>query len=450
MDPLPRTPLRPRLLRAAPAPEHPMHRHALRQRVQHPGHLGGAATGQARPARRRNGQHHSRVHFRDLVHQREVGDLARDLRTVRHPQVPLQDRQGIARDGRHAEGEQRSPRVAQRGDLAVQEVRQCLVMPLDPPATAVGLAALEGRDLGRQVRHQHDLRLTVPRRLVQLQHDPAQAVDATVPVGDVDRLLEDLTRGAASARPQPSGRLERQRRAVPADQEERVPARDPEDQRTDAEVAVDDPELAGLDVHAVDQGPLLAVGVFLEDQVEDQSAGRLVDRQRHAGQAGRPGRAQRRDAVLGPGQDVAIEDPRGIASDRLGHQAAGGDDELARAAGGAADDALGEGQFHAVELAAEGRVRGDELEVPPQEGRPRRGSVPAGDVEHHLDEVGQGELAGILMLGDLLEELVEGCAVDDPVQGDPGHDGGRSALDKGIEDRWENQRSLLGQDSNPE
>ena len=32
----------------------------------------------------------------------------------------------------------------------------------------------------------------------------------------------------------------------------------------------------------------------------------------------------------------------------------------------------------------------------------------AGDIEHHLDEVGQGEFAGVLVLGDLVEELVEG------------------------------------------
>ncbi len=32
----------------------------------------------------------------------------------------------------------------------------------------------------------------------------------------------------------------------------------------------------------------------------------------------------------------------------------------------------------------------------------------AGDIEHDLDEMGQGQLAGILSLGDLVEEFVEG------------------------------------------
>jgi hypothetical protein len=58
--------------------------------------------------------------------------------------------------------------------------------------------------------------------------------------------------------------------------------------------------------------------------------------------------------------------------------------------------------------------------------------------------MGQGQLAGILSLGDLVEELVEGGAVDDPVQCDSGHDSGRGAFDEGVEDGGQDQRSLLG------
>ena len=79
-----------------------------------------------------------------------------------------------------------------------------------------------------------------------------------------------------------------------------------------------------------------------------------------------------------------------------------------------------------------------------QEGGPRRRSVAAGDIEHDLDEVGQGQLAGVLVLGDLVKEFVEGSAVDDPVQGDSGHDGGRGTFDEGVEDGGQDQRSLLG------
>src|SRR5512135_2988332 len=63
---------------------------------------------------------------------------------------------------------------------------------------------------------------------------------------DIDRLLEDFTGGAASTRSKPAGGPKRQGRAMPADQEERIPPRDPEHQRAYARVAVHDPELAGL------------------------------------------------------------------------------------------------------------------------------------------------------------------------------------------------------------
>ena len=50
----------------------------------------------------------------------------------------------------------------------------------------------------------------------------------------VDRLLEDLPGGAAPAPPKSAGRHKGQRRAVPADQEERPPACDPEVGRADS------------------------------------------------------------------------------------------------------------------------------------------------------------------------------------------------------------------------
>ena len=128
----------------------------------------------------------------------------------------------------------------------MQQVGQRLGMTLDLPAIAVRPAALHRRDLRRQVRHQHDFGLAIPRRFVELQHDPPQAVHTSPAIGDVDRLLEDLSGCATSARPKSAGRLKGQGQAMPADQEERLAAYDPEDQRTHAEVAVHDPELAAV------------------------------------------------------------------------------------------------------------------------------------------------------------------------------------------------------------
>src|SRR3954469_3720505 len=68
----------------------------------------------------------------------------------------------------------------------------------------------------------------------------------------------------------------------------------------------------------------------------------------------------------------------------------------------------------------------------------------AGDIEHDLDEVSQRQLAGILVRGDLVEEFVQRRAVEDPVQSDAGHDRSRGAVDKGVENGRQAQRSLPG------
>ena len=97
-------------------------------------------------------------------------------------------------------------------------------------------------------------------------------------------LLEDLAGIAATDRPERLDRLKRQGRLVPADQEERPRTQDSEQEGPDAEVPIHDPELARLDDHLIEQRPLLGVGVLLQDDVEDQAAGRFVDGQRLARQ----------------------------------------------------------------------------------------------------------------------------------------------------------------------
>ena len=46
--------------------------------------------------------------------------------------------------------------------------------------------------------------------------------------------------------------------------------------------------------------------------------------------------------------------------------------------------------------------------------------------------------------GDLVKEFVQRRAVEDPVQSDAGHDRGRGAVDKGVENGGQDQRSLPG------
>ena len=83
---------------------------------------------------------------------------------------------------------------------------------------------------------------------------------------------------------------------------------DPEHEGPNAKVTVHDPELAELDEHLIEQRPLLGMGILLKNQVENQAADRLVDGQRHARQGRRTSRAQLSDAMVGPCEDVAIED----------------------------------------------------------------------------------------------------------------------------------------------
>jgi hypothetical protein len=54
-----------------------------------------------------------------------------------------------------------------------------------------------------------------------------------------------------------------------------------------------------------------------------------------------------------------------------------------------------------------------------------------------------------LVFGDLVEEVIEGRAVEDPVEGDSGHDRGRGVFDERIEDRGQDQGGLLGRGSYP-
>ena len=110
-----------------------------------------------------------------------------------------------------------------------------------------------------------------------------------------------------------------------------------------------------------------------------------------------------------------------------------------------ADDLGGDGRVQAIELAVEGRERGDQLELALQERRAGGGVEPADDVEHDKDEMFEGKLAGVFVLGGLLEEEVEGGALEDPIQGDAGDHGGRGFLDAGIEDGREGRDEQGGQ-----
>ena len=59
------------------------------------------------------------------------------------------------------------------------------------------------------------------------------------------------------------------------------------------------------------------------------------------------------------------------------------------------------------------------------------------DEQVQPDEMTQEEFPVVLPLGDLIEERIDGGALDHPVQGQPSHDGGCRPLGERVEDRWE-------------
>ena len=153
--------------------------------------------------------------------------------------------------------------------------------------------------------------------------------------------------------------------------------------------------------------------------------------------------------MLGPGQDVAIEDPGGITLDRLGQEPAAGNDQLSGSICGFAHDGRWNGGFHATELAVEGRNRSDPVELPFQERRPGRGLKAAGNVSHDLDEMAEQEFAVVLSLGDISKEGIDGSGVDHPVQGKPGHDRRRRPFRERVKNGWKNHETSLSKCANP-
>ena len=87
----------------------------------------------------------------------------------------------------------------------MQQVGQLLEVPFNFPSSAVDLAAKLRRNRLRKVGDQDDLGLAIAGRFVQPQHDPSQAIAASLAfrVIDPDRLLEDLAGLATSDKTEP-------------------------------------------------------------------------------------------------------------------------------------------------------------------------------------------------------------------------------------------------------
>ena len=217
----------------------------------------------------------------------------------------------------------------------MQQLGQHLEMALDPPATPVGLAARRRRH--RAGRFVISTISVSPSRVGSSsdQHDPPQAMDA-VAVGVLDQDL-------AARRPRRcrSGRRRRKspRARTAACSCAAGPGKRPTSRRsrrgTSGRRSCGRRSTAARPRRGPGRaGP--APGCGRPPRGSGRGPARWPARRRPATcRAGRPaGSSQGGDAVLGPGQDVAVEDPGRIAGDRLVEPAAGGVDRRAGPGGG--------------------------------------------------------------------------------------------------------------------
>jgi Kef-type K+ transport system membrane component KefB len=333
----------------------------------------------------------------------------------------------------------------------MQEIGQLLEMPLNFPSPLISTTAQLGRDGLRQVGDQDDLGLALAGRFVQPKDDPSQSIATSFGcwIIDPNRLFEDLASFATSHEPERLDWLERHGGRVPADQEERVCPGDAEQKGPNAKVAIRNPELAGLDEHLTEQRPFLRMSVLLKNQVEDQAANRLVDWQRHARQGPRKSRTQNGNAMVCPGQDVAVKDSRSITWDWLRRKIPSGGDQLAGSTGSFPHNGSRYAGFHSSQLAVESGKRSHQGKLTLLECRAGRTPKAARNITHNLNEMTEQELSGVLTLGNFVDDGLDGSAFYHPIQRDAGHDRRRRIFDETFKLGWDNNGTSSSERASP-
>src|SRR5262249_5617930 len=276
-----------------------------------------------------------------------------------------------------------------------------------------------------------------PGSLVQLESEATQFQDpVAVHLDDANPLLLNEPRGDPADITPGGHRLPAQRLPVLSNQEAPATGPDPEEEPGRAEVAVGDPQVAGLDAwqHLVHQRALLGMGVLARDYVDDQHHRRVEDHQRLARQGGRMGRPRGRDAVLGRGQVIAVEDLGAVAGDQLGQRGVELADERAEPPGGVAHESTTDARFDPLELLIDGRQRGGDLAERGQIGGADRRLDSADDQAHQIDERGEEQFPGVLGGSSLLEESVQFVGVEGTFHQGADHDGDGGLLEESLED----------------
>ena len=278
------------------------------------------------------------------------------------------------------------------------------------------------------------------------EFDPDQAIDA-----DVVRVLARARRHEdfdllfihfpGLDRPHEPRRRQRGHRQafVVAAQECAGAGLDAGQERTDAEIAIHDPEIARLDRrhHLAQQGPFLCVPVFAREDIDRHLHRRVIDHQRLAWQRSRGGGAQHLQAMLRRCNAVPIQDFHPIARQPRATAPLHVLDEVAEVPRGVAHQRPGGLGLHAVELVV--HRRDGDRDLPRRPLRLIRGmDTPKGFEDHHthqLERRREQQLPRILLLGDGLEPVVEAGGLEDAFEQRSQHHRDRKRLAGSAEKR---------------
>ncbi len=226
------------------------------------------------------------------------------------------------------------------------------------------------------------------------------------------------------------------------DHEGSVPPRDPEEEVGGAEVAVGDPEVVRRDDRQdpVQQRPLLGMTVFAQDHVGGQHQPGVEHDQRMAGQGPGADGPQLLEPVLAPGEMVAVEDAGVITGQPVRPAAAHRVDDRSQPRGHRMDQRGRDGGLGAVELVVDGVDRGADRLGSRLKGRVDRGPDATDHHAHQVDDRGEEELVGELLLGDVFKELIEELGVQGVLHDPLCHDGQGRILGKSLKDVTEDHR----------
>ena len=193
------------------------------------------------------------------------------------------------------------------------------------------------------------------------------------------------------------------------------------------------------------------MAVFAGDDVRDQHQAGVEDDQRLPRQGTGAHRAQLLEAVLGPGQMIAVDDLDAITRQQGGPSAVHRLDDRFQTFGGRADQCRSDPRFDAVDLAVDGAERGVEDLGVCLVGSMDGGPDAADDQAHQVDDRGEEELSCILMFRNVFEQLIDDSGVEGVLQDGLCHDGQRTSVSKALEDVTEDhhRHRLPGREVTP-